>query len=144
MNSKKTQFQANQAIASSGETSKSSKRVANQAVNVNVNGNVTVINNKKEIDKEKIKDSDFQEIADKYNVPLSFVISKWDDLQNWCDAKGKSYKNYKAALRNWVKTDVIKIHERKQHEKKQHAGINVDELLAKKALSRDGGESTHA
>lgn len=74
---KKTQFQANQAIASSGETSKSSKRVANQAVNVNVNGNVTdnvtdnVINNKKEkiYKKESPRlDHVLQDIIDFYNL----------------------------------------------------------------------------
>lgn len=49
------------------------------------------------------------EIAKKYQVPLHFVESKFDDMQNWMAAKGKVYKNYKAALMNWVKSDALKI-----------------------------------
>lgn len=59
-----------------------------------------------------IKDLDqitFNDIANKYKVPVSFVISKLDDMTNWLEAKGKKYKNYKAALSNWVKTDALKI-----------------------------------
>lgn len=50
-----------------------------------------------------------EEIAIKYHVPLSFVQSKFDDMSNWLMAKGKSYRNYKAALSNWVKSDALKI-----------------------------------
>lgn len=59
--------------------------------------------------KEKLENEDFQQIADDYHVPLSFVLSKWEDLENWCKAKGKTYKDYKAALRNWVKKDALSI-----------------------------------
>jgi phage replication O-like protein O len=52
---------------------------------------------------------DLEEIAIKYKVPISFVQSKLDDMTNWMSAKGKTYKNYKAALSNWVKTDALKI-----------------------------------
>jgi phage replication O-like protein O len=47
------------------------------------------------------------EISNKYQVPLSFVLSKKDDLENYCLAHGKKYKNYKAALSNWVKKDAM-------------------------------------
>jgi len=50
-----------------------------------------------------------QEIAEKYGVPVAFVQSKLDDMVNWMAAKGKTYKNYKAALMNWVKSDALKI-----------------------------------
>ena len=50
-----------------------------------------------------------EEIATKYKVPTAFVVSKLDDLTNYCQSKNKRYANYKAALMNWVKTDAIKI-----------------------------------
>ncbi len=50
-----------------------------------------------------------QEIADKYDVPVSFVKSKLDDMTNWLQSKGKVYKDYRAALSNWVKSDALKI-----------------------------------
>lgn len=55
-----------------------------------------------------------EEIAEKYHVQVSFVQSKFDDMQNWMASKGKTYRNYKAALMNWVKSDAVKIiqHER--------------------------------
>ena len=49
------------------------------------------------------------EIASKYQVPDSFVRSRIDDMGNWLAAKGRTYKNYKAALANWVKSEALKI-----------------------------------
>ncbi len=77
----------------------------------------------KEINKEKalvplngkhsslagLSETEFQQIANDYQVPLSFVISKFDDLQNYCLSNGKKYKDYLAALRNFVKQDAIRI-----------------------------------
>lgn len=80
--------------------------------------NKSIINNQLNI-KEILSDDDFIEISETYNVPLSFVLSKWDDLQNWCKSKGKKYKDYNAALRNWVKRDAIeRIHNAKTGEKR--------------------------
>ncbi|MCP3681708.1 MAG: hypothetical protein GY861_03370 [bacterium] len=75
--------------------------------------------NDKNVKKKEVprpKEEDFERIASKYKVPLSFVLSKWDDLQTYCRAKGKTYKNYNAALSQWVKRDAIKI--RKEHGEK--------------------------
>ena len=58
---------------------------------------------------KNLKEEDLIDISKKYNVPLAFVMSKFDDMQNWLEAKGKRYKNYKAALSNWVKKDAIAI-----------------------------------
>lgn len=66
-------------------------------------------NQKSIISNKNIEQKDFEEIAEKYKVPKSFVLSKWDDLQNYCSSTGKKYKNYKAALMSWVKKDSIKI-----------------------------------
>lgn len=47
------------------------------------------------------------QIAYTYKVPISFVFSKWDDLENYCLSTGKRYKDYTATLKNWVKKDAI-------------------------------------
>ncbi len=48
-------------------------------------------------------------ISQDYKLPRAFVLSKADDLKNWCASKGKTYKDYPATLRNWVKKDAEKI-----------------------------------
>lgn len=57
---------------------------------------------------KKLSESDFKEIAERYSVTESFVISKYDDLVNYCAANGRRYKDYRAALANWVKRDAPK------------------------------------
>ncbi len=68
----------------------------------------------------EISDEDLQGIADKYDVPLSFVRSKHDDLQNWYDEKpedkSRRNRNWLATLRNWVKRDALQI--KKEHHDK--------------------------
>jgi len=78
---------------------------------------------KREINKEKnlvpfngkypsltsLGEAEFQETAERYQVPLAFVMSCYDNLVNYCEAHGKCYKNYLAALRNFVKSNALKI-----------------------------------
>jgi len=70
--------------------------------NTSSNNNYININN--------IKEEDLEKISEKYQVPVSFVKSRLDDMENWISAKGKSpYKNHYSALCNWVKKDALKI-----------------------------------
>lgn len=72
-----------------------------------------------------LKEKDFEEIANDYKVPLAFVLSELDTMKNWLGAKGKKYKNYKLALRNWVKNDAIKrIDYAKQNNIKRGADLS--------------------
>lgn len=48
------------------------------------------------------------EISEQYNVSEKSVRVLRDKLKGWCEAKGKKYKNYKAALQNWVRTAIEK------------------------------------
>lgn len=57
-----------------------------------------------DLDEEQIRD-----IAKEYQVPEAFVISKIDDLKNYCESTGKKYKNYRSTLKQWVKRDAIGI-----------------------------------
>jgi phage replication O-like protein O len=65
-------------------------------------------NKRKYASLKNLTEIEFNEIAQKYNVPVAFVLSKYEDLENYCSRKGKIYKNYKSALENFVKTDAIK------------------------------------
>lgn len=53
--------------------------------------------------------AEFQEVAEYYQVSLAFVRSKYDDMVNWHESTGKVRKNWLATLRNFVKSDAIKI-----------------------------------
>ena len=84
-------------------------------------GKVTHI--KREINKEKglvplngkyssitsLGETELQETAERYQVSLAFVISKYDDMVNWHESTGKVRKNWLATLRNFVKLDALKI-----------------------------------
>lgn len=72
---------------------------------------------------KSLNDDTFEEIAKKYNVPLAFVLSKLEDLQNYCSRKGKKYKNYKSALEFFVKKDAI---ERIDNAKKSNYKTAID------------------
>ena len=77
-----------------------------------------------------ITEDDLMEIGDMYKVPIPFVRSVFDDLKNYVEAKGKKYKNYKAALRNWVKKDAIRLRKEANEQrsgKSKIAFIKTDE-----------------
>jgi phage replication O-like protein O len=63
---------------------------------------------------DELDDSHFDVIAQKYNVPLSFVRSKYDDMVNWHESTGKQKKDWVATLRGFVKEDAVKV--RKDHD----------------------------
>lgn len=74
-----------------------------------IKGGVGGFSNIQSIDEKVIK-----EIAEKYQVPEPFVMSKLDDMKNWLGANGKKYKDYRLALMNWVKKDAINILEKRK------------------------------
>jgi len=58
-----------------------------------------------------ITEEEMLALAVDYDVPLPFVRSKYDDLQNYCQRTGRVYKDYLAALRTFVKGDAMKRRE---------------------------------
>lgn len=62
---------------------------------------------------KNITEKDLQEIADKYQVSIGYVKLQFEKLKNYCESKGKRYKNYKAALRNFVIGDMQRSVERR-------------------------------
>ena len=59
-------------------------------------------NKEKNLIKKEISQEDLEEISEKYRVPIAFVALQKEKMENWQKAKGKIYKDKKAALRNWV------------------------------------------
>ncbi len=47
---------------------------------------------------------DIIELVARYEVPEAFVRARAEDVIDYCEAKGKVYKDYKAALRNFIKS----------------------------------------
>lgn len=58
---------------------------------------------------------EMEKICEDYQVPMVFVESKWDDIENYCMAHGKRYKDYYRTLRDWVKRDSIKLKKEAKH-----------------------------
>ena len=56
-----------------------------------------------------INQKTLKSIAQKYDVPLAFVKSKYEDLKDYCKSTGKTYKDYSITLKRWVKRDGLKI-----------------------------------
>ena len=79
--------------------------------------NNTVMKHKKYSSLKDITEQDTTEIAEKYRVPLVFVKLQLEALRNYCEAKGRRYKNYKAALRNFVINEGKRQIERSQNDK---------------------------
>lgn len=74
-----------------------------------------------------ITDTDLQDISDSYQVPITFVKLQLEKLTNYCASKGKRYKNYKAALRNFVVGDMQRQAERRMPDANK-AGIDASFL----------------
>jgi phage replication O-like protein O len=71
---------------------------------------------------EDLKEQDFQEIANKYQCPIPFVMSKYDDMVNWAGSQPNNPKlkgrNWRLTLMKFVKDDLVKMVERRQDGKR--------------------------
>lgn len=57
---------------------------------------------------KNIPETDVKELMEKYSVEKRTVISNADNVLTYCRSKGKGYKDYKAALMNFIKSDIEK------------------------------------
>ena len=55
------------------------------------------------------------QIARDYAVPEAFVLSKIDDVINYCNKTGNKYQNYYSVVRDWVKKDAIQLRKEAVH-----------------------------
>jgi len=56
-----------------------------------------------------LNDNLLNQIANDYEVPVAFVRDCKENMELWLGAKGRRYKDYSMALRNWVKKDKYKV-----------------------------------
>jgi hypothetical protein len=90
----------------------------------------TEIGKRESTRERKPNEEDMRQIANDYQVPMSFVLSKWEDVETYCRSTGKKYKDYVATLRNWVKKDAIQIRKEADEQrfgKSKIAFIKTDE-----------------
>lgn len=52
----------------------------------------------------KIPDEDISDMSAKYGVDRAFVLARADDVLTYCGAKGKTYRDYRLALCNFIKS----------------------------------------
>lgn len=62
----------------------------------------------------KIPTDDLLEFAKRFEITEEQIQSKAEDLKNYCDSKGKRYKNYRSFLLNALKKDFAKPEREKQ------------------------------
>jgi len=55
-----------------------------------------------------LPEGDRSELQERYRVDSSTVHACAEDLIDYCEAKGKTYKDYRAALRNFIKSHVAR------------------------------------
>jgi hypothetical protein len=55
-----------------------------------------------------IPDEDIKNLMAKYRVDKRCVLARAEDVIDYCEAKGKRYSNYLAALRNFLKSHIQK------------------------------------
>lgn len=72
---------------------------------------------------DELTQADFEEVAKKYGVPISFVLNEWDSVVNYCYSKNKKYADFKRTLMNFVKKDAI---ERLDNAKKTNYKTAID------------------
>lgn len=57
---------------------------------------------------KQIPKEDILELVQKYGVDEKYVLARAEDVVDYCESKGKQYKDYKATLRNFIKTHMSK------------------------------------
>jgi hypothetical protein len=66
---------------------------------------------------KEIPQEDLEEFYNRFDCDKQKIMSKGEDLYNYCQSKGKKYKNYKALLLNALKKDIPERKEKPQSRK---------------------------
>lgn len=99
---------ANKAKQTQGVLRSAKQTQANQADSVSVSVNV---NDKNYSNKDYLLNiplSDLEQISKDIGIGIKEITFKGKQLFDWCEAKGKSYKNYKAFLKTCLRGDTKK------------------------------------
>lgn len=107
-----------------------------------INHKSEIINNKIGVVKgiETITEEEILRIAAKYEVPIPFVRSKLDDLDNWVNEKPTRARgrDLVRTLMNWVKRDAVQII---QQSRKGVRSVDATKVLH--SQDRQGRDSTY-
>lgn len=79
---------------------------------------------------QAIPPEDVSKMAEAYRVDEAFVTARAQDVTDYCEAKGKRYADYKAALRNFIKSHIQK-HPDSVKKALSQAGAHVSEEKAR-------------
>jgi len=74
---------------------------------------------------DNVPEQTLSELHEKYNASKEDIQGKANDLRNYCLAKGKVYKNYKAFLENALKKDYGLLTEKQKQERVRQAELQV-------------------
>lgn len=80
---------------------------------------------------DKIPEKDLIEIGKKYQVTRKFILDRADDVITYCQAKNKMYRNYNAALKNFVKKHLERYPEQRIKKPTASVIINTSEPINK-------------
>lgn len=79
-----------------------------------------------------LSEEDLQDISNKYELPMSFVKSKYDDLLLWVGERPNNSKlkgrNWKLTLMKWCKTDGMKIRKEELYGRPEKRGIDASQI----------------
>ncbi len=76
-----------------------------------------------------IPTKDLEELSEKYEVGQKFILATAEDVIDYCEAKGKSYKDYKAALRNFIKSSIKRNPDEQKHFREDRRKREQDDTM---------------
>lgn len=77
-------------------------------------------------------------IAERHNVEEKLVQARAQDVTDYCQAKGKTYADYRAALHNFIKSHIAKYPDsvRKPPSQSEVRGQEIAAVIAESAVAR--------
>lgn len=121
-------------------------------VDMNVQDDVTTtittqsqlqINNKEKIYKKEKYSSItdlttpvFEQLAQEYSLSVTTIAKKYQDMVDYCQSRGKKYKNYYATLRGWIRRDLEsgKLHKVQVFKAPELPELSSEQMAANREL----------
>lgn len=84
-----------------------------------------------------ISDDEITELKEKYQVSSIFIKARCEDVIDYCQAKGKVYKDYKAALRNFIKSHLEKHPEERRNQQLEEKERLLKEKTRQEEIAKE-------
>lgn len=101
------------------------KTIKTNKIKKSIRGKITQEIIEVEIEKVLSDEKWVMELCQEFGVPRAFIVSKADDMVNYCVQKQTCYENYKLSIRNWVKKDSMDIRSKQNGQKPNSSSIAV-------------------